>query len=59
MAEICTRYYDIYSRITIQIVNVIYGCLDDITKKKTFKKFLSTLIVKDDFKLTIVMYIFY
>ena len=44
----------------MQIVNVIYGfvCLE-VQNKKHLKCFLFTLIVKDDFKPAVVMYIFY
>ena len=65
MAAICTSYYaknHISSPITMPIVNVIYGfvCLvRNLNSKKmeTSEMFFPTLIVKDDFKPTVVMYI--
>ena len=67
MAAICTSYYaknHISSPITMQIVNLIYGfvCLEGqiiliLQNKKHVKRFFATVIVKDDFKSTVVMYI--
>ena len=69
MAAICTSYYaknQISSPITMQNVNVIYGlvCLEGqgiriSQNKKHLKRFFATLIVEDDFKPTVVMYILY